>query len=647
MRATVLVLATSLASATLLVDTRPAIACGCLSPPEVTEGDFAVNQQSEQIIFEVEPGWVTAHVLIKYAGDPASFAWIIPVPEVPELGISPAAAFGFLDQLTQPRVNVAVDDVCPDSEWQCKYHPSASCGVRGYGEDSSGSGSGGAPGAGGPPVTVLSEQVIGDYQTVTFRADEANVATAWLRQNGFVVNQTTSIYMEPYVQQGMVFVAAKLVPGAGVKSIKPLSLRYRSAYPMVPLILTAVAAEPHLTVTSYVYSNEIYRPMGHPVVTIDEARIARDTANRVNYPAVLARTIDEAGGDGFVIEYRGAGLTPQFGGPGGCCDDNNTFDRCSIRDDAQCQCPGTALDANDCSDQTDLLDGVQLLKDLAAKHTHLTRITTRVSAEEMTFDPTFEPHFEAPLDGVLQINGLQASLDACSSAVIDKDEMFLADAAQACAATYCGPHGRCVATASGPACLCEPSYVAQRYTDLDGADAVTCVPRMPPVNLRANGEQLPDACAAVSCGTGDTCIDRNGTPVCACAAGKAAVAGPKNPNCEGIIVDTDTPGADDYSDALRDLAVCAPAVPTCGPGGWYVKRTVTNKGVDCGGTQPPVWRTWETPAPSCDNDVFDACMGCDTQSGGSEGAPLMVLAMSSLVGVVVLRRRRREPRTSR
>ena len=69
-------------------------------------GDYAVNQRAEQIIFEVEPGWVTAHVLIKYAGAPEKFAWIIPVPEVPELGISPVSAFGLLDKLTEPDVGV-------------------------------------------------------------------------------------------------------------------------------------------------------------------------------------------------------------------------------------------------------------------------------------------------------------------------------------------------------------------------------------------------------------------------------------------------------------------------------------------------------------------------------------------------------------
>ena len=109
------------------------------------------------------------------------------------------------------------------------------------------------------PVTVISEQVVGDYQTVTFRANEAQAATQWLRDNGFIVNHTTAIYMESYVNANMVFVAAKLVPGAGAKSIKPLRLRYRAAFPQVPLVLTAVAAQPHLTVTSFIYGNQPFK----------------------------------------------------------------------------------------------------------------------------------------------------------------------------------------------------------------------------------------------------------------------------------------------------------------------------------------------------------------------------------------------------
>src|SRR5262245_7306066 len=130
------------AGAVLVAQTPVAYACGCLSPPAVTEGEYAVNQSAEQIIFEVEPGWVTAHVRIKYAGDPASFAWLGPVPEVPELAISPVSAFGIIDKSTAPDVFVTTENICPVSEWACKYNPEPSCGgLLAGAEDDFGAGS--------------------------------------------------------------------------------------------------------------------------------------------------------------------------------------------------------------------------------------------------------------------------------------------------------------------------------------------------------------------------------------------------------------------------------------------------------------------------------------------------------------------------
>jgi MYXO-CTERM domain-containing protein len=616
-------------------------ACGCLSPPVVSSGDYAVNQRAEQIIFEVEPGWVTAHVLIKYSGKPESFAWIVPVPEVPELSISPSSAFGILDKQTQPQVSVGIDDLCPQSQWSCSYHDRPNCGgIYGADDDSAGGGGGNSvsdAGAGNepPPVTVIDEKVVGDYQTVTFRASEAQAATQWLRSNGFIVNQTTSIYMEPYVQANMVFVAAKLLPGAGVESIKPLKMRYRAAFPMVPLLLTAVGADPHMTVTTYLYGNDAFRPMGHPLVQVDPKRIARDKNGRLNYPMALALTVDEAGGDGFVVEYRGDPVTPQLGSSS-CC--SGSYDFCGIGGNNKCECPGQPFDEQDCkATASDLSDGIDLIKSLAQKYTTLTRITTRVSPEEMRFDPTFERDFGATRTGVLQLRGTQESLAGCADQVIDKDKFAAADAMQSCATLYCGIGGVCVTTASGGACACGANTVAQQFTDLDNQPSVTCVPRTPTCDLRAGGEALPDACAGVSCGAG-TCVDRNGVAVCACDAGNAAVAGNgAAPFCRPIEQSSESRGGIDYSDALKPIDVCAPAPPTCGTDGWLVKTGTTRPGVDCGGTQPAHWRTVPPPKPVCD-DFF----GCGCQGGGEAPLPAMALAW---ICAAVMFRRRRSPRT--
>ncbi len=622
--------------------TRVAEACGCLSPPAVTEGDYAVNQSAEQIIFEVEPGWVTAHVLIRYAGDPSQFAWIVPVPEVPELAISPISAFGIIDKQTSPLVFVQQENICPVSEWKCQFNEQPHCDGLLSGDDNAdgaGGGFGAADaGAGAPndPVTVINEQVVGDYQTVTFRATEAAAATQWLRDNGFIVNQTTSIYMESYIQANMVFVAAKLIPGAGTKAIKPLKMRYRAAFPSVPLILTAVAAEPHLTVTTFIYGDKPFKPLGHPLVTIDPARIARDGTNRSNYPMVLSRAIDEAGGDGFIIEYSGYPVQSSIG-TGSCC--LNGYDQCNVGGDGQCQCPGTTFDSADCAETGDLNEGVKLVDELASKYASLTRITTRVSPEEMNFDPQFEMQYTGQGTGNLQIQGSQPTLQGCTSQIIDQGHFAKLNALQGCATMYCGTGGSCGTTESSVGCECAPNFVAQRFTDLDGQPSVTCIPETPPVDLRAGGFNLPDACAGVDCGAG-SCLDRNGVAVCKCTEGNIAVPGNGTvPRCEPVVYATHTPGAQDYSEALRGLAVCAPSYPQCGEDGWLVKQVSPRPGFACGDVNdPPPWLTQPKPKKSC--GAF-GCGGCDTTDAGpfSIGAAWLVL-----MALVWPRRKRGEAR---
>ena len=622
------------ALALVLVDTHVARACGCLSPPDptVTPGEYAVNQSGEQIIFEVEPGWVTAHVLIRYAGNPAQFAWLIPVPEVPDLSISPVSAFGLLDQATAPTVSVGTEDLCPQSPWECHYDPPSGggCGNSDVAFAPSGgaalgdAGVGTSSDAGGTsPVTVINTQTVGDYQTVTFSASDAAAATQWLQTNGFIVNSTTSMYMESYIQANMVFVAAKLVPGAGVNAIKPLRMRYRAAYPSIPLILTAVAAQPHLTVTAFIFGDQPFQPMGNPVVTIPTARLARDPNGRLNYPMVLARAVDDAGGNGFAIEYRG-GSNPSTINSSFCC--SGSADVCGYGNNGNCECPGAAFDASDCASDGDLVQGATLLRTLATSYTNMTRITTRLSPEQMTFDPTF-----APTDGTVQpplplLANTSDSLAGCESRVIDQPTFGAITARQGCAAMYCGIGAECVATASGPACSCPAGTVAQQFTDEDNAPSVTCVPTTPPVDLRAGGTVLPDACGDVSCGDG-VCIDRNGIPVCACDPGTAATLGQGlAPSCAPIQVTTGSPGAEDFSQALAGLQVCRPPPPDC-DGGQLQSSYATNIGVDCGDSGPPPDQIWHPGSDGC-------CQGTRTRP------PIAFMVGTLFVLGLMLRRRR-------
>jgi hypothetical protein len=223
-----------------------ASACGCFAPPipsPEVQGNFAVNQRAEQIIFEVSPGMVSAHVRILYEGDPEQFAWLLPVPNVPELELSHTALFGYVDQQTAPVVSYSTVSACPQQRYSCRQHPPcpvqypsgfpaapAASGSPGPFNDSI-SGAGGAGGVATPPVTVLASARVGAYDTITFAADEADLAIQWLNENDFIVNETMSPYMQPYLDSDMVFVASKLVPGAELDEIRRCKSRTRRVCP--------------------------------------------------------------------------------------------------------------------------------------------------------------------------------------------------------------------------------------------------------------------------------------------------------------------------------------------------------------------------------------------------------------------------------
>jgi hypothetical protein len=652
------VLAAVTASLAWVASPSNAAACGCFSPPIPMPGavDFAVNQQAEQIIFEVEPDGehIVAHVLIRYAGDPTQFAWLVPVPSVPELELSFAEAFGLIDAQTAPTVNVVTENICPGPLYYCRQHPMPSCpGVNGgfggaagaAGTFASSAGMGGTGGAGGgsgsldaPPVTVYSREQIGAYDTIVFGAGDAQAAVDWLQTEGFIVNDTTSPYMEPYLAENMLFVAAKLVPGSDVDEIRPLRMRYEGDEPMIPLQLTAVATEPNLTVTAYIYGATGFVPQDQTLLTGDD--IPSDalgaTPNnlnlRHNYPMVLSRLIDEEGGRAFMLEYSSA--PPRFqptpipvgfgGAASDCCAAAEMgIDTCGIVADGECQCPLGLADEPDCSDKPELIGGVRLVEDLAAKYPRITRITTRMSAEEMTFDPMFEADAALESNPRLALTANLSSLSGCEAYVLEEERFETLQAVQACATVYCG-RGRCAATELGAGCACDAGHVARTYTDLDGEPSVTCVPDEAPVDLAAGGVLIPDICGTLSGEESSSCVNLAGFAGMRCDEDEAAVLSGSGiaPRCGAITHDSGQSGARDFSQPYELVRICAAQPPTCDARfGWLEETNETQRASveRCPSSlADPSWLV-VPPKPTCEmiEDILD---DEPAGAGGTNGA---------------------------
>lgn len=623
-----------------------ASACGCFSspqpPPAADAEAYAVNQQAEQIIFDVdeEAGTVTAHVLIQYAGAPESFAWILPTPTVPTLGLTADLPFALLDRFTAPQVFVGTGDICPQQEYVCRFHPA--CPTLSPPPSSSvDAGFSGADGAAdsssppsGPPVEVIDRQILGAYETITFAAGDTAAAITWLQGEGFIVNDTMAPFMQPYADAGMIFVAAKLVPDADVSGIKPLSLTYEGTMPMIPLRLTAVGAEPELTVTAWIFGDEQYRPVGQPLVVPNENRLARDPSGRLNYPMLLSRTIDAEEDGAFVMEYEGPAPQPAALFDPNCC--GFGFDSCGWAGDGICACPLEEWEAADCGDDRDEI--VALVEQLAT-NARVTRLTTRLGPHEMTYDPMFEPTPATPGSaGPLTLVHTQSSLLGCQSDIVDLPAFEVIREREACAAVWCG-QGTCVLTGRGAACACDPGFAARQFTDLDGEPSVTCVPETSPVDLSAGGIELQSSCGGTDCGLG-RCVDQGGFPACVCDDGAGAeVTATGAPLCVPATSRADGAGADDYTGPYADLDVCSPRPPTCA-GGWLERVSVSRQGVMCARNQVDPARLVELPPRDCPSlSRAGGGGGCavskvNTQAAGTT-ATFMVFAF------VALARRRR------
>lgn len=285
-----------------------AVAAAMLAPAaaEACGGFFCnrgapVDQTGEHILFAVdhETGTTEAHVLINYEGPSEEFAWIVPTPSLPEVGLSSSAVFTRMSALLQPR-------------WMLNWSQTGTCnwGDDMFAEaDGAPTAGGGGPGRGGEDngVTVIAEESVGPYDTVILQATDPGVLIEWLQENGYDLPDDIIPFVEPYVLMGgdVHFVAFKLQSDRDSGDVQPVTLTYDGVKPAIPIQLTAVATQPDLGVTAYLLGPNRAVPENYLSVEINYARL--DWLNSgANYDELVTAAMDEAGGHGFRTEFAGS-----------------------------------------------------------------------------------------------------------------------------------------------------------------------------------------------------------------------------------------------------------------------------------------------------------------------------------------------------
>jgi hypothetical protein len=577
-------------------------ACGgffCSSTP--------VDQEAERIIFvQEDPQTVRSIVEIQYQGDPESFAWVVPVPAVPELTTFYASAFNALDLATQPQF------VLPP---ECQQF---------FGDAAAG----GAPEADGgenapPPgeVVVHDRKIVGPFDTATIESEDPRALIEWLRTNGFRIPEAMEPFITLYTNERMKFVAMKLLPGEGTDAIKPISMRYTSASPAVPLRLTSVAALLEMGVKIWVLGAERYGPQNVPSVEIADNELRFDLwTYQSNYAQLVARKVDALRGPGFVTELA-----------------TGTEDLAAqIRDGFV---PEWAED--------EVREGQKALAELLQAYPYLTRLYTRVSPEEMFVDPVFGP---VPNGGdVSNVHQLDVSaVDHCdgggfgpgdpngpaAGGAEDAEAVAAADE-RACDFAACGAAGRCAVVGSAGTseqylgCACAEGALGRVVVDATAPMGVRVACGDARMNFTrpeviAPDEVFADPCESFSCGENGECVSLNGFPSCRCAQGFALVGKP--------IFEPET-------GAMRVQASCeSPRTPI--PDSFYLETTLPEPFLPYPGRTSPLTVPGDptspqgTPTAAGDDDD-----GCSTT--GARPTPAGLLFLPVALAPLALRRRRR------
>jgi len=231
----------------LATTAAPVLADGGFFPDSMYR-DLYESAQKAVILYGNSTGNYTEHLIlsVSFEGDAEDFAWVIPVPNMPEIAVTDPELFWEL------------------SDFTATEFPSPGFGCFG----------GGAAPPPGDGVDVIEEQVVGPYATAILSATNATALADWLNANGYVFPEEGEEIVSEYIEKEWYFVATKinaveedtgyaLAEGA----IEPIVLSFASDEIVYPLRITSLSA---MNVTPpevllYVLADHVMVPEQYPL----------------------------------------------------------------------------------------------------------------------------------------------------------------------------------------------------------------------------------------------------------------------------------------------------------------------------------------------------------------------------------------------
>ena len=275
----------------IVATSTSAMACGgffCLNDP--------VDQTGERIVFTVnDDGTITTLIEILYQGAAEDFSWILPIPEA-------IAA----DDLQVPEDGQDVfDELHGQTDVQIIAPPLPDCArddlaVMATGEavmeDDSG-------------VDVFASGEVGPFGFDVVGSEDPNALIDWLRDSNYQVTEPMVPLIDHYVDQQMAFVAMRLLDGETADSITPIEITYGGTEPMIPLVLTAVAAQPNMPVWVWIFGDERAISSNYADLQVATEELTFNSFGGNDYTFLVQQRANALDGQAFITEFAGASST--------------------------------------------------------------------------------------------------------------------------------------------------------------------------------------------------------------------------------------------------------------------------------------------------------------------------------------------------
>lgn len=187
---------------------------------------YQVAESSQKAVIFYDKGKETLILSITFKGDAKDFAWVIPVPQKPEVTKGSDEIFTSLQEIIQQHYTIRYDDLAP---------------MMGLGSNVK------------EQVTVIETKKIDYYEIAVLSSTDSKALAKWLSDNGYQYPEESAYILNDYVNNQWYFVAVKISPetqGAdevmqGLKEghAVPLKLEFNSESIIYPLRISAIQVD--------------------------------------------------------------------------------------------------------------------------------------------------------------------------------------------------------------------------------------------------------------------------------------------------------------------------------------------------------------------------------------------------------------------